>query len=116
MSALLNARRKAAACALATLVAWLCAQPSRGDLASLYTAGKQRAGRIRTVLQAATRRLQGYLGTIDALLAAELRSEYETPPPNVVELIGDAHGFDDLLTGLSSSRAPAERRSVRRGA
>lgn len=150
MSALLNARRKASACALATLVAWLCAQPSRGDLASRYSAGKQRAGQISTVVQAATRRLQGYQGTIDALqarlaviqssvatqdrllggvrtqlsgarlrpqdlqwqyvrdralLAAELRSEYETPPPNVIRVIVDAHGFEDLLTGLNNLKA-----------
>jgi hypothetical protein len=39
------------------------------------------------------------------VLAAELLAEYESPPPNVLNVIVDAHGFNDLLTGLSDLKA-----------
>jgi peptidoglycan hydrolase CwlO-like protein len=39
------------------------------------------------------------------VLAAELLAEYESPPPTVVNVIVDAHGFNDLLTGLSNLKA-----------
>ena len=157
MSALLNLRRTAAICAVATVAAWVCAQPSRGDLASRYSAGQQRAGQLSAGIRAATDKLQGYQGTIDslqgrlsviqrsvsaqeqllgsvraqlsdargrlqdlegqyvrdrALLAAELRSEYETPAPTVVGVIVNAHGFEDLLTGLNNLKA-IERENAR---
>ncbi len=157
MSALLNPRRIVAICALVTLAAWLGAQPSRGDLASRYAAGQQRAGQLSAGIQTYTHKLQGYQGTIDALqarlaviqssvsrqerllsgvrvqlrgarlrlqdlerqyghgralLAAELRSEYETPPPTVVGVIVNAHGFEDLLSGLSNLKA-LERENAR---
>jgi peptidoglycan hydrolase CwlO-like protein len=150
MSALLNLRRTNAICVLATLAAWLGAQPSQGDLASRYSSGQQRAGQLNAGIQADTHKLQGYQGTIDtlqarlaviqssvstqerlltgvrtqlsaarlrlqdlerqyardrALLATELRSEYETPSPTVVGVIVDAHGFEDLLNGLHNLKA-----------
>jgi septal ring factor EnvC (AmiA/AmiB activator) len=39
------------------------------------------------------------------VLAAELLADYESPPPSVVNVIVDAHGFNDLLTGLSDLKA-----------
>jgi uncharacterized coiled-coil protein SlyX len=39
------------------------------------------------------------------VLATELLAEYESPPPNVLNVIVDAHGFNDLLTGLSDLKA-----------
>jgi peptidoglycan hydrolase CwlO-like protein len=39
------------------------------------------------------------------VLAAELRAEYEAPPPSVLGVIVDAHGFEDLLSGLANLRA-----------
>jgi peptidoglycan hydrolase CwlO-like protein len=40
-----------------------------------------------------------------AALATQLRADYETPAPNVVGVVVDAHGFDQLLNGLSDLRA-----------
>jgi uncharacterized coiled-coil protein SlyX len=39
------------------------------------------------------------------VLASELLADYESPPPSVVNVIVDAHGFNDLLTGLSNLKA-----------
>jgi hypothetical protein len=39
------------------------------------------------------------------VLAAELMAEYESPPPTVVGVIVNAHGFEELLSGLSNLRA-----------
>jgi septal ring factor EnvC (AmiA/AmiB activator) len=136
--------------ALALLTAVIAAGPSRGDLASRYAAGQERAGRLRSAIQADTSRIQGYQGTVASLerrlgviqrsvvvqerlladarselfgararlqrlesqyahdrqvLAAELLAEYESPPPTVVGVIVDSHGFDDLLNGLSYLRS-----------
>ena len=136
--------------ALALLTAAIAAGPSRGDLASRYAAGQERAGRLRSAIQADTSRIQGYQGTVASLegrlgviqrsvvvqerlladarselfsararlqrlesqyahdrqvLAAELLAEYESPPPTVVGVIVDSHGFDDLLNGLSYLRS-----------
>jgi hypothetical protein len=143
--------------ALAVLTAAIAAVPSRGDLASRYSVGKQRASQLRSAIQADTNRIQGYQGTIGSLqarltviqrtvavqerllaqvrsdlvssrerlqgleaqdardrriLAAELVAEYESPPPTIVGVIVDAHGFDDLLNRLSYLRA-IERQNAR---
>ncbi len=45
------------------------------------------------------------------ILAAELVAEYESPPPTVMNVVVDAHGFDDLLNGLNDLRA-VERRNT----
>jgi peptidoglycan hydrolase CwlO-like protein len=37
-----------------------------------------------------------------AALAAQLRANYEAPPPTVVGVVVDANGFTDLLNGLSN--------------
>lgn len=39
------------------------------------------------------------------VLAAELLADYESPPPTLVGVIVDAHGFDDLLNRLNRLRA-----------
>ena len=39
------------------------------------------------------------------VLAAELLADYESPPPSVVNVIVDAQGFNDLLTGLNDLKA-----------
>ena len=39
------------------------------------------------------------------MLAAELLAEYESPPPTLVGVIVNAHGFDDLLNRVSDLRA-----------
>ena len=39
------------------------------------------------------------------VLADELRAEYESPPPSVVNVVVDAEGFQDLLTQLGNLKA-----------
>jgi peptidoglycan hydrolase CwlO-like protein len=39
------------------------------------------------------------------ILAAELVAEYESPPPTLMNVVVDAHGFDDLLNRLNDLRA-----------
>jgi len=143
-------RRAAAAGALAVVAAAIAAVPSKGDLASRYSAGQQRAGQLQSAISAENTRIAGYQGTISSLegrlqviersvaiqaglldrvrsqlsaaslqltslearyardrqvLAGELLAEYESPPPTIVNVIVDAHGFDDLLNRLSDLRA-----------
>ncbi len=38
------------------------------------------------------------------VLAAELLAEYESPPPTIVGVIVNAHGFEDLLNGVGELR------------
>jgi peptidoglycan hydrolase CwlO-like protein len=45
------------------------------------------------------------------ILAAELVAEYESPPPTVMNVVVDAHGFDDLLNRLNDLRI-VERRNT----
>jgi hypothetical protein len=137
-------------CALGALSAALTASPSRGDLASRYASGQQRAGALKAAIQADNSQIQGYQGTVASLqarltaiqhsvavqerllgqvrsallatrarlqsmeveyahdrqiLASELLAEYESPPPTIVNVIVDAHGFDDLLNRLRNLRA-----------
>lgn len=140
----------ASICALAALIAALTAGPTRGDLASRYAAGKQRASALKSAIQAETNKIQGYQGTVASLqarlaaiqqsvtvqerllgqvrsdlvaarerlhtmevqyahdrqiLASELLAEYESPPPTIVNVIVDSHGFDDLLNRLRNLKA-----------
>jgi len=41
------------------------------------------------------------------LLASELLADYESPPPSLVEVIVDSHGFEDLLTQINDLRTVA---------
>ncbi len=47
-----------------------------------------------------------------AVLGAELRAAYETPPPTVVGVVVDSAGFNQLLNGLNDLTA-IERRNTR---
>jgi hypothetical protein len=130
------------------------ASPSRGDLASRYQAGQQRANQLRSAIRAESSRIEGYRGSVSQLegrlsvlqravgiqerllwqvrsdlvaarrrlrwlegayahdkqvLAAELVAEYESPPPTIVNVVVDAHGFDDLLNRMSYIRTIAHR-------
>ena len=49
--------------------------------------------------------LQGRYNRGRRVLADEVVAEYESPPPNLVRVIVNAHGFDDLLNGVSDLRA-----------
>jgi len=40
-----------------------------------------------------------------ATLAAQLRADYETPPPNIVSVVVDAKGFDQLVNGVRNLTA-----------
>jgi hypothetical protein len=63
---------------------------------------------VRTQLAAAGARLvelRARYAHDRQVLAAELLAEYESPLPNVVNVIVDAHGFNDLLSGLSDLKA-----------
>lgn len=46
------------------------------------------------------------------LLAAQLVNQYESPPPTIVGVIINAHGFDDLLNGVKNLQA-IEHQNVR---
>jgi peptidoglycan hydrolase CwlO-like protein len=140
--------------ALVALLAVIPAGTSRGDLASQYAAGQQRAGQLKSEIQADSTKIQGFEGTISSLqtrlnaieqdvtiqtqlldtvktqlasaraqlsrleaqyardrqvLAAQLVADYESPPPTVVGVIVNAHGFDDLLNQLSNLTAIARK-------
>jgi peptidoglycan hydrolase CwlO-like protein len=64
-------RRRATAAALAFvgLAALLAAAPSRGDLASRYSAGQHRANQLSSTIQSETSRIRGYDGTLANLEA-----------------------------------------------
>ncbi|MFL5864422.1 MAG: hypothetical protein ACJ780_27270 [Solirubrobacteraceae bacterium] len=40
-----------------------------------------------------------------AALAAQLRADYESPPPNLVSVVVDAQGFDQLVNGVANLTA-----------
>jgi peptidoglycan hydrolase CwlO-like protein len=61
--------RVAATCVLAALVAAIPASPSRGDLASSYAAGQQRASDLQSAINAENSKIQGFEGTIASLQA-----------------------------------------------
>ena len=147
-------RRAASALTLALLVVGALAGTSKGDLASRFAAGQQRAQALQSQLSAQNHSLERYRGTIDSLqvrlqaiqgavvvqeqllahvrselvaararltflqgqfardravLAAELRAEYESPAPTIVGVVVDARGFEDLLSRLSDLHAIEQR-------
>jgi septal ring factor EnvC (AmiA/AmiB activator) len=66
------------------------------ERAQLHRVGAQLVDE-RTRLTLLRRRLAG----ARRLLAAQLRSGYESPHPDLISVVFDAHGFQDLLTKLS---------------
>jgi peptidoglycan hydrolase CwlO-like protein len=150
----LRLRRVAAIGALAVLAAGVFAGASRGDLAGSYAAGQQRAGQLRSQIQADTHSIEGYEGTIGTLqarlaqiersvviqerllaqvsdqlfaarqrlaelraryrrgrriLAAQLVADYESPAPNLVDVVLESSGFQDLLNRVNNLRSIARR-------
>ena len=133
---------------------------SRGDLASRYSAGQQRAGQLRSAIQADSSKIRGFEGTISSLqarltavqqsldiqeqeleqvtvalssaqlrlgqlqrqlasdrriLAAQLVADYESPTPNLVDVIVESRGWDDLVNHVNnlSAIARANARTIR---
>jgi peptidoglycan hydrolase CwlO-like protein len=59
-------------------------------------------------LSAARKRLSGLRATEardQETLAAQLRADYESPPPNLVSVVVDAKGFDQLVNGVRTLTA-----------
>jgi hypothetical protein len=59
-------------------------------------------------LSAARKRLTGLRSTEardQQALAAQLRADYESPPPNLVSVVVDAQGFDQLVNGVRNLTA-----------
>jgi peptidoglycan hydrolase CwlO-like protein len=72
-------------------------------------------GKVRTQLSDARTRLSGLQAQYkrdQTVLAAQLRSDYESPQPSIVNVIVDAGGFNDLLNRINDIRA-VERRNTR---
>ena len=133
---------------------------SRGDLASRYSAGKQRAGRLRSAIQADSTKIRGFEGTISSLqarltavqqsldiqeqeleqvtvalasaqrrlvqlqrelasdrriLASQLLADYESPTPNIVDVIVESRGWNDLVNKVGNLKqiAAANSRTMR---
>jgi peptidoglycan hydrolase CwlO-like protein len=59
--------------------------------------------------RARLRNLEAQLAHDQQVLAAELRAEYESPPPTIMNVVVDAHGFDDLLNRVNQLRAIEQR-------
>jgi peptidoglycan hydrolase CwlO-like protein len=140
----------AAALAVVTIVT--SAGVSRGDLASRYSAGQQRAKQLRSVIQAESTKIQGFEGTISSLqarlttvqqsldiqeqqleqvtvdlaaaqrrlvqlrrqlvtdrriLASQLVADYEAPRPNLVDVIVESKGWNDLVNKVSNLKTIA---------
>src|SRR5205085_7215340 len=49
-------------------------------------------------------RLKSALVSVRRLLAAQLVSQYESPPPDIVGVVLEAHGFTDLLDRVDQMR------------
>jgi peptidoglycan hydrolase CwlO-like protein len=67
---------------------------------------------VRTELNDARTRLrslEAQFAHAQQVLAAELRAEYESPPPTIIGVVIDAHGFDDLLNRVNNLRAIEQR-------
>lgn len=67
---------------------------------------------VRTELAHARVRLRGLEAQFardQRVLAAELRSEYESPPPTIISVVVDSHGFEDLLNRVRDLRAIEQR-------
>jgi peptidoglycan hydrolase CwlO-like protein len=133
---------------------------SRGDLASRYSAGKQRANALQSRIKADSTKIQGFEGTISSLqarltavqdsldiqeqeleqvtvalanaqrrlvrlqrqlvsdrrtLASQLIADYESPTPNLVDVIVEARGWNDLVNKVSnmSTIAKANARTMK---
>ena len=133
---------------------------SRGDLASQYSAGQNRAGQLRSGIKADSTQIRGFDGTISALqarltvvqqsldvqqqqlgqvtvalsdaqdrlvqlqrqyaydrraLAAQLVADYESPTPNLVDVIVEARGWDELVNQVTnlSTIARSNARTIR---
>ncbi len=125
---------------------------SRGDLASRYSAGQQRAGHLRSAIKADSSKIQGFEGTINSLearltavqqsldvqeqqleqvtvalssaqqrlvllqrqlandrriLASQLVADYESQTPNLVDVIVESRGWNDLVNKVSDLKAIA---------
>jgi len=126
---------------------------SRGDLASSYSSGQQRAGQLRSAISADNTRINGFEGTISSLqsrltavqqsldiqeqqleqvtlglssaqrrlvqlqwqlardrrtLAAQLLADYESPTPNLVDVIVESRGWNNLVNQVSDESAIAK--------
>ena len=150
----------AVASALAAAAMLTSAGMSRGDLASRYSAGQNRAGQLRSQIKADSTRIRGFEGTISSLqarlnvvqqsldiqeqqleqvtvelssaqtrlaqlqrqlasdrriLASQLVADYESPTPNLVDVIVEAHGWNDLVNQVSNltTIAKANARTMR---
>ena len=133
---------------------------SRGDLASRYSAGQQRANQLKSSIHADSTKIQGFEGTISALqarldvvqrsldiqeqqleqvtvalsgaqrrlvqlqrqlvsdrriLASQLIADYESPTPNLVDVIVESRGWEDLVNKVSnlSTIAKSNARTMR---
>jgi peptidoglycan hydrolase CwlO-like protein len=120
---------------------------SRGDLASRYSAGQQRASQLKSAIHADSTKIQGFEGTISSLqarldvvqqsleiqeqqleqvtvalsgaqqrlvqlqrelasdrriLASQLIADYESPTPNLVDVIVESGGWEDLVNKVSN--------------
>ena len=145
---------------LAVVTMLTSAGVGRGDLASQYSAGQNRAGQLRSAIKADNTKIGGLEGTISSLqarltvvqqslnvqqqqldevtvalstaqrrlvqlqrqlvsdrriLAAQLIADYESPTPNLVDVIVEAHGWNELVNKVSnlSTIAKANARTMR---
>ena len=150
----------AVASALAVVAILTSAGASRGDLASRYSSGQNRAGQLRSAIKADSKQISGFEGTISSLqarlnvvqqsldiqeqqleevtvalstaqrrlvqlqrqllsdrriLATQLVADYESPTPNLVDVIVEARGWNDLVNKVSnlSTIAKANARTMR---
>jgi peptidoglycan hydrolase CwlO-like protein len=138
---------------LAVVTVVTSAGVSRGDLASRYSTGQQRAGQLRSVIKADSSKIQGFEGTISSLqarltavqqsldiqeqqleqvtaalssaqrrlvqlqrqlttdrriLASQLIADYESPTPNLVDVIVESRGWNDLVNEVGNLTAIAK--------
>lgn len=145
---------------VAAATALTTAGVSRGDLASRYWSGQQRAGQLRSAINADSGRIRGFEGTISSLqarlsavergldiqeqeleqvtvalsnaqrrlvelrrrlvsdrriLAAQLVADYESPTPNLIDVIVESRGWNDLVNQVrnQSAIAKANARTIR---
>ncbi len=72
-------------------------------------------GRVRSELGQARRELaslRARYATARRVLAAQLVADYESPPPTVVDVVVDSHGFQDLLNRVHDLRAIVDANGV----
>jgi peptidoglycan hydrolase CwlO-like protein len=56
--------------------------------------------------------LRARYATARRVLAAQLRADYETPPPTIVDVVVDSQGYQDLLNRVSNLRTIAHRNGI----